>query len=145
MESVSTPEPAKLAAGLAGLLRDGLTTQGLRQCPALLHLELVKAKSASEEVNDLAVAASTLLREAAEREEGLIEAVADELYAADSAYRLRHRHRTEAERSPEESRLGIDWLAQHRSYRRIWTPVMGMRNDLDVLRRYLAADEEDSG
>lgn len=78
-----------------------------------------------------------------EREPLLVEAVADELYAADSAYRLRHRHRSEAERSPQSSRLGIDWLEQHRSYRRIWTPVMGMRNDLAVLRDYLAAEQED--
>jgi hypothetical protein len=78
-----------------------------------------------------------------ERETGLLEAVADELYALDSAYRLRHRHRDEAERSPERSRLGIDWLEQHRSYRRIWTPITGMRNDLAVLREYLAAAEED--
>ena len=72
-----------------------------------------------------------------EREEPLLEAVADEVYAMDSAYRLRHRHRTEAEREPQESRLGIDWLAQHRSYRRIWSPVTGLRNDLIVLVNYL--------
>lgn len=72
-----------------------------------------------------------------EREEPLLEAVADELYGMDSAYRLRHRHRTEAEREPQESRLGIDWLAQHRSYRRVWSPVTGMRNDLIVLVNYL--------
>lgn len=72
-----------------------------------------------------------------EREEGLLEALADELYALDAAFRLRHRHRMEGERRPEESALRIDWLAQHRSYRRIWTPVTGMRNDLIVLLCYL--------
>jgi hypothetical protein len=153
-------------------------------------LAVTRAKAASGSVDDLAVAAVILIREAAsrvddgdpygaagsllgtapgtrggllkdrrrkaaealhistetlrkEREAGLVEAVADELYAADSAYRLRHRHRTEAERSPEKSRLGINWVEQHRSYRRIWTPVTGMRNDLAVLREYLAADQED--
>lgn len=68
----------------------------------------------------------------------LLEAVADELYALDSAYRLRHRHRMEPQRPPEASALRIDWLAQHRSYRRIWTPITGMRNDVYVLLRYLA-------
>lgn len=68
-----------------------------------------------------------------DRTEPLLEAVADELYAMDSAYRLRHRHR---ELPPEQSVLRIDWLEQHRSYRRIWTPITGLRNDLDVLLDY---------
>jgi hypothetical protein len=181
--------PADLAAELGGLLRAGVTTEGLRQCPKILDLVLTRAKSASGDDVDLAVAAHTLISEAAKRVDGgnyggastllglapgtrgsllkerrrqaaealhvsaehfrkergdlLIEAVADELYAADSAYRLRHRHRMEAERSPERSGLGIDWLKQHRSYRRIWTPVSGMRSDLVVLRQYLAAEGED--
>jgi hypothetical protein len=88
----------------------------------------------------LFVSAETLRKE---REHGILEAIADELYAADSAYRLRHRHRMEAEREPQDNRLGIDWLDQHRSYRRIWTPVSGMSNDLAMLRKYLAAEEED--
>lgn len=188
MSKALTPAPADLAAELGGLLRRGVTTEGLRSCPAILGLALTQAKSASSQTADLAVAAHTLITEAAkrvddgsygpaatlfalapgtrgsllkerrrqvaellhvsvehlrkDREPLLIEAVADELYAADSAYRLRHRHRTEAEREPEQSRLGIDWLEQHRSYRRIWTPVSGMRNDLNVLRGYLTAEEE---
>jgi hypothetical protein len=44
----------------------------------------------------------------------LLEAVADELYAVDSAYRLRHRHRTQAERDAPDSHLKIDWYEQHR-------------------------------
>jgi hypothetical protein len=185
-----TPSPTELAAELAGLLRSGVTIASLRVCEAVLGLSLTRGKAASETTDDLAVAADTLIREAArrvndgdaygaagvllgvapgtrgkllkarrqqaaealyvsaetlrkEREDGLLEAVADELYAADSAYRLRHRHRTEAEREPIQNQLGIDWLEQHRSYRRIWTPVTGMRNDLKVLRDYLAAEEED--
>lgn len=184
------PAPADLAAELSDSLRTGVTTEGLRGCPAILGLTLTKAKSASAEPTDLAVAAHTLISEAAlrvdngaaygpaacllgiapggrgsllknrrhqaaealhvspehlrkEREPLLIEAVADELYGADSAYRVRHRHRTEPERAPEASGLGINWLEQHRSYRRIWTPVMGMRNDLAVLGEYLEADRED--
>lgn len=189
MTQASVPTPADLAAELSGLLRSGVTTEGLRSCTAILTLALTRAKSASDQDADRAVAAHTLITEAAkrvdagvygpaatllglapgtrgsllkerrrqaaealhvspehlrkEREPLLFEAVGDELYAADSAYRLRHRHRTEAERSPEQSRLGIDWLEQHRSHRRIWTPVSGMRNDLAMLRRYLAAEPED--
>jgi hypothetical protein len=179
-----------MAAELAAMLRSGVTRQALRDCRAILSLAVVRAKAASEETDDRAVAADTLIREAVrrvddgdaygplatllglapgtrstllkerrkktaealyiapetlrkEREDGLIEAVADELYALDSAYRLRHRHREEAEREPQDNRLGIDWLVQHRSYRRIWTPVSGMRSDLAVLREYLATEEED--
>jgi hypothetical protein len=78
-----------------------------------------------------------------EREPALIKAVADELHAADSAWRLRQSHRDRGERVPEQTTLGVDWLAQHRSYRRIWSPVTGMRNDVLVLVDYLRADEED--
>jgi hypothetical protein len=190
MEFTSPTSPEQLAAELAGTLRHGITTKTLANCPALLSLALVRAKSASDDVNDLATAAYGLLRElvvvvdgqrdgpvatllglatgtrgtllkerrrqaaellfispahlrTSDREAALIESLTDELYAADSAYRLRHRHRTEPERAPERSGLAVDWLAQHRSYRRIWTPLSGVRHDLFVLRRYLAADEED--
>jgi hypothetical protein len=192
VESMSTPpipSPAELAAEISSVLRIGATTERLRQCPSLLSLALTRAKAATDQTDDLAVAAVTLIREAAirvddgingaaaillglaagtrgsllkerrrqaaealyvspehlrkDREPLLLEAVADELYAADSAYRLRHRHRTEPERPPEHSTLGVDWLEQHRSYRRIWTPLSGMRNDLHVLRRYLAAEQDD--
>lgn len=68
-----------------------------------------------------------------DREPLLLEAVADELYAMDSAYRLRHRHRTEAEHEPPDSRLKIDWYEQHRRYGRIWTPIVALRADLLVL------------
>jgi hypothetical protein len=78
-----------------------------------------------------------------EREPALVKAVADELHAADSAWRLRQSHRERGERLPEQTTLGVDWLAQHRSYRRIWTPVSGMRNDVVVLVDYLRAEEED--
>jgi hypothetical protein len=63
--------------------------------------------------------------------------VADELYAMDSAYRLRHRHRMEAERDPPDSRLRIDWYEQHRRYGRIWTPIVALRADLLVLVDWL--------
>lgn len=189
MSEPSAPSPAELAAELARLLRGGVTSEGLRSCPAILGLTLTRAKSATEQTDDLAVAAHTLIgeavarvddgaggpaalllglapgsrgsllkerrRQAAEaiyvsaehlrkdREPLLLEAVADELYAADSAYRLRHRHRTEPEQTPQASGLRIDWLAQHRSYRRIWTPIHAMRADLAVLLRYLSAEQED--
>jgi hypothetical protein len=72
-----------------------------------------------------------------DREPLLLEAVADELYAMDSAYRLRHRHRTEAEREPPDSPLRIDWYEQHRRYGRIWTPIVALRADLLVLVDWL--------
>src|SRR5436190_11330073 len=72
-----------------------------------------------------------------DREPLLIEAIADELYAMDSAYRLRHRHRTEAERQPPDSRLKIDWYEQHRRYGRLWTPLTGIRADLFVLIEWI--------
>jgi hypothetical protein len=182
-------DPATLAAELASLTRPGITTEGLRRCPALLSLHLVAAKSASSSDSDLAVGASIVVREATvsvdegangptgillglvagtrgmllkdrrvqaaqglsvstehfrkDREESLLEAVADEIYAADSAYRLRHRHRIEGERAPEDSRLKIDWLEQHRSYRRIWTPVFAMKADLAVLVQYIETNHQD--
>lgn len=185
------PSPAQLAAELRGLMRTGVMTERLRGCKVILGLRLTHAKAASKQVEDLVVAAQTLITEAAlrvddgrhgaannllalapgtrgsllkdrrrwaaealhisqehlrkEREPLLMEAVADELYAADSAYRLRQRHRELPERRPEQSSLRVDWLAQHRSYRRIWTPLSGMRNDLHVLRRCLAAEQEDQG
>jgi hypothetical protein len=183
------PSPADLAAELTELLRGGVTINGLRNCSSVLALPLARAKSASDDAHDLAVAAHTLITEAAIRADGgaagaatrllglapgtrgsllkdrrrwaaevlhvsvehlrkdreplLLEAVADELYGADSAFRLRQRHRIEPERSPEQSGLRVDWLAQHRSYRRVWTPLCGARNDLNILRRYLDADDVD--
>lgn len=188
MSTPPIPSPFALAAELSDLLRTGMSTERLRDCSAVLSLALTHAKAASEQPDDLAVAASTLIREAAtrvddgtdgaaafllglaagsrrtllkdrrrraaealhvstehlrkDREPLLLEAVADELYAADSAYRPRHRHRSTPERLPQRSALGVDWLEQHRSYRRIWTPLSGMRNDLYVLRGYLAAEED---
>jgi hypothetical protein len=63
------------------------------------------------------------------REPQLLEAVADELFSMDSAYRLRHRHRAEADTDPTRSGIKIDWVEQHRSYNRIWTPVTALRAD----------------
>jgi hypothetical protein len=165
-------------------VRGGVTTKGLRGCPRILGLALVRAKAASDDLCDRAAAAFGLLRELAvvvdgerdgpaavllglatamrgtllkerrrraaellcispahlrtsDRETALVEAVADELYAADSAYRLRHRHRTAPERAAGESRLNVDWLDRHQAYRRVWTPVAALRDDLAVLLDYL--------
>lgn len=189
MTGAPLASPSDLASELAALLRSGVTVDGLRGCESVCGLALTRAKAASDDVADLAVAAHTIVREAALSVDGykdgpaslllalaagtrgsllkdrrrwaaealhvsaehlrkdraplLLEAVGDELHAADSAYRLRHKHRTEREREPQRSGLGIDWLEQHRSYRRIWTPVYGMRADIYVLLCYLAADAED--
>lgn len=72
-----------------------------------------------------------------------LEATAEAIYAIDSGYRLRHKHRIEAESTPTESGIRIDWLAQHQAYRRIWTPLTGTRNDVLVFAKYLAAEKED--
>jgi hypothetical protein len=77
-----------------------------------------------------------------EREELLIEAVADEIYAIDSAWRLRQRHRTTPERQPTDTRVGIDWLQRHQAYRRVWTPVAALRNDLIVLLDFIRSDAD---
>lgn len=184
---ISAPE--ELAGELAGMLRRGVTSDGLTECQGLLGLGLVRAKSATDTPADLAAGCVGLLVEVAarvdgvqhgpsavllgiapgwkrtllkarraqvaqllhveidhfrkEREDPLIEAVADELYAQDAAYRLRHRQRSEEELAAQSAAVGIDWLAQHRSYSRIWTPVTGMRADLLRLMEYLAAEEED--
>lgn len=118
-----THGPAAILLALAPGTRSSLLKDRRRQAAEALHVSTEHLRK--------------------EREPLLIEAVADELYAADSAYRLRHRHRERAERPPEQSGLHVDWLAQHRSYRRIWTPISGMRNDLLVLRDYLKAETED--
>jgi hypothetical protein len=182
------PSPDEIAAELAAILREGVTTHTLRGCPHILSLAVVAAKSASTDANDLAAAAQGVVREAAnrvdgeasglastllalaqgtrgsllkdrrtkaaqqipvnvdhfrkERETPLIEAVADELYAADSAWRLRHHHRTEAERSPTATRVGIDWLERHQAYRRIWTPVSALHDDLIVLLDFIRKDAD---
>src|SRR5262245_35895233 len=65
--SQGAPTPADLAADLASLLRSGVKLTGLRGCGALLRLNLVAAKSASSEPDDLAAAADGLIREATRR------------------------------------------------------------------------------
>ena len=177
------PSPGALAADIAGMLRTGVTVERCRGASALLSLALVRAKAASDSVDDLAVSAANLIRESCaavdgidtgataqllglapgsrgrllknrrrdaadlldysvehlrkDREPLLLEAVADELYAMDSAYRLRHRHRIEAERQPPDSRLKIDWYEQHRRYGRIWNPIVALRADLLVMIDWL--------
>ncbi len=179
IDAPTVPSPEALAADLAAMLRTGVTVEHCRRASALLALALVRAKAASAAIDDLAVSASNLVREACaavdgidssataivlglapgwrgrllkdrraaaarkpsysvehfrkDREPLLLEAVADELYAMDSAYRLRHRHRTEAEREPPDSRLRVDWYEQHRRYGRLWTPLVALRADLLVL------------
>lgn len=77
-----------------------------------------------------------------EREEPLIVEIADELYATDSAHRLRQRHRDRPEREAHQSRLGIDWKDRHQAYRRVWTPITALRDDLYVLLRFLRQDAD---
>lgn len=136
------------AVAALGLIREAaVRVDGEAHGPAAILLGLVPGTRGSLLKDRRSRAAAALfispehLRK--EREPTLMKAVADELYAADSAWRLRQRHRERGERLPEETTLGVDWLAQHRSYRRIWTPVYGMRADVEVLVDYLRADDED--
>jgi hypothetical protein len=77
-----------------------------------------------------------------EREGPMLEALADELYAHDSAYRLRQRHREVPERSAAASALEINWLERHQAYRRVWTPIAAMRDDLYVLLMFLREEAD---
>jgi hypothetical protein len=77
-----------------------------------------------------------------EIEPALIQAVADEVYAIDSAWRLRQSHRTAGERSATDTRVGINWLERHQAYRRVWTPVAALRDDLIVLLELLRSEAE---
>jgi hypothetical protein len=142
-------DTSDLATAAYNLLRElVVTVDGQRDGPAATLLGLAAGtrgtllKDRRRQTAGLLFISPAHLR-TSDREAALIESLADELYAVDSAYRLRHKHRTERERPPERSGLRVDWLAQHRSYRRIWTPLSGARNDLHVLRRYLASEDED--
>ncbi len=182
------PDRRKLATELAALRRHGVTTAGLSARPLLLSLSVVRAKAASSEQADLAVAAEGVIREAAarvdastdgpastllalapgtrgsllkrrrataadqlpvnvehfrkEREPALVQAVANEVYAIDSAWRGRQSHRTAGERHPVDTRTGINWLERHQAYRRVWTPVAALRDDLIVLLELLRSDAD---
>ena len=76
------------------------------------------------------------------REEPLIEAVADEIYASDSAWRLRQGHRAAGERGPADTRVGVNWLERHEAYRRVWTPIAALRDDLIVLLELLRSEAD---
>ena len=65
MSAPDDPRAQDLAADLAGLLRTGVTVHALRRCEHVLHLAVVRAKSASDSVDDRAVAAEGVLREVA--------------------------------------------------------------------------------
>lgn len=189
-----SPTAEDLARELRNCRQAGVTNRTLLACASILDLTVIRARAATEEPEDRAVAARDLLRELAvrvdgerngpvatlmglatggrgfllserrrlvaqmlsitvdhlrtsDREQRLIGALADELYATDSAYRLRHRHRTESERVPVESRLGVDWLERFQAYRRVWTPLYAARNDVWVLLTYFReeADQDDIG
>jgi len=77
-----------------------------------------------------------------ELEPPLIQAVADEIYAIDSAWRLRQSHRNAGERRPVDTRIGVNWLERHQAYRRIWTPIAALRDDLIVLLELLRSEAD---
>lgn len=135
-EPDSPPRSGDLAAELAGILRTGVTLKALRVSPG--RLPLLKQRR-PEVARQLGVSADHVRDY---REAGMVEAVAEELYARDSAYRLRHGHRTEADREPTRSRTGTEWFELHKSYRRVWTPVAALRDDLWVLLELLRDDAD---
>ncbi len=188
----SAPAAKQLAKELSDQLRTGVRLSALMNCPAVLALDVVRAKAATGSERDRAVAARNLLRElsvlvdgqrngatatllglatasrgillkerrqlaadmlhispdhlrTSRRERELVVALADELYAADSAYRRRHGHRLRPEQDSLTTRLGVDWLDRHQAYRRVWTPLNAIRNDIWVLLRFLRdeADRDD--
>ncbi len=144
----ASQSPDDHAVAALGLIREAaVRVDGETNGPAAILLGLAPGTRGSLLKHRRSQAAAALfispehLRK--DREPALMKAVADEMHAADSAWRRRQSHREQGERPPEQSALGVDWLAQHRSYRRIWTPVSGMRGDVVVLVGYLRAEQED--
>jgi hypothetical protein len=144
----ASPAGEDQAVAALGLIREAaVRVDGHAHGPAAILLGLAPGTRGSPLKDRRSQAAAALFVSAEhlrkDREPALVKGVADELYAADSAWRLRQRHREQGDRQPKQSSLGVDWLAQHRSYRRIWTPVSGMRADVVVLVAYLRAEQED--
>jgi hypothetical protein len=146
----ASDHPHDLAAAAHGLLREVVVfADGERNGPAATLLGLATGtrgtllKHRRQLVADQLFISVAHLR-TSEREIALIEGVAEELYALDSAYRLRHKHRTQREREPPRSRLGVDWLDRHQAYRRVWTPVEAMRRDVVVLLGLLQDESQHS-
>ncbi|MBF6618767.1 MAG: hypothetical protein ITG02_00870, partial [Patulibacter sp.] len=134
----ASERPDDLAVSVNNLIREACAAVDAIDSGGIAVLLGIAPNYRGRSLKDRRIAAAAKLGYSVEhlrkdRTEPLLEAVADELYAMDSAYRLRHRHR---ELPPERSTLRIDWLEQHRSYRRIWTPITGLRSDLHVLLDY---------
>lgn len=113
--------PTAQLVGLASGSRGALLKERRRRAAELLHISPAHLRTS-------------------QREQRLIQALADELHAFDSAYRMRQRHREEPERAAPLTRLGVDWLARHQAYRRLWTPISALRDDLWVLLELMRED-----
>ncbi len=142
----ATPDSVDRAVAAHGLLREAVVrVDSSADGPAGVLLGLAVGTRGAL-LKDRRRQAATLMFISAEhlrtgkRERALVAAVADEIYALDSAYRLRQRHRLAPERQPAETRLGVNWMQQHQAYRRVWTPVAALRDDLWVLLKLLADD-----
>lgn len=134
-----TPEPNDLAVAAANLVREACArVDDLTSGPTAMLLGVAPGyrgrplKERRREVAEALYIQPETLRK--DREPSLLEAVADEIYAMDSAYRLRHHHRVAPQR---DTGLQIDWVEQHRRYGRIWTPAACVRADLMVLLEWL--------
>lgn len=172
----------KLTAELEDVVVPGVTLKTLIGLPTLLGLAIVRAKSLSDDPEDLAAAAAGVLKESCARVDGerngvtatllgiaegtrhlggserrrraaalvpisegrfrkkheaeYLRAFSEDLVVTDSAFQARGLHEAQTP-EPAESRLGVNWLEHHEAYRRIWSPVMALKLDLEVLLGYL--------
>ena len=93
----AAPSPEAIAASLAAMLRTGVTVERCRSEPALLTLELVRAKAASGGTDDLAVSAGNVIREACAAVDGIDAGATAVLLGLASGWRGRLlKHRREA-------------------------------------------------
>lgn len=143
----ASPELHDRAASAAGIVREAaVRVDAQADGPASTLLALAQGTRGSllkrrrKLAADLLCVSTEHFRK--EREELLLEAVADEIYGLDSAWRLRQRHRTTPERQAAKNRVGINWLERHQAYRRVWTPVAALRDDLIVLLDFIRRDAE---
>jgi hypothetical protein len=143
----ASPDLNDRATAAVGIVREAAVRVDARtNGPASTLLALAQGTRGSL-LKDRRIGTADLLNVSPEhfrkdREESLIEAVADEPYAIDSAWRLRQGHRTTPERQPTDTRVGINWLERHQAYRRVWTPVSALRDDLVVLLEFIRQDAE---
>lgn len=134
-------DPEDLAAAALGILGEACVQVDGTQHGALATLLAVTPSTRGTGISERRRQAAEILHISADRvrkdrEEKLVARLADELVVLDRTFQLRRKQREDAPSAPE-SRLNINWLERHEAYRRIWSPVSGLKNDLLVLLGYL--------